>query len=246
MLSLPRSLEVKFTSLDLKSTDEAGEFEGYASLFDRADLGNDVVLRGAFKNSLAARGADGVRMLFQHEPSEPIGVWQELREDHRGLYVKGRLLPDVARSREVLALMRAGAVDGLSIGFRSKRAQRDTRTGVRRISELDLWEISIVTFPMQPAARVSAVKSRPFATRTPSPKEFERWLMHDAGLTRSEARAVMAAGLKGLAARRNAGMASSASGDQLSAGERPGAMERRDTRLIDTIRAAARLMQTGR
>ncbi len=229
MLSLPRPLEVKFTSLDLKSTDAAGEFEGYASLFDRADLGNDVVLRGAFKNSLAARGPDGVRMLFQHEPSEPIGVWLELREDQRGLYAKGRLLPEVGRSRDVLSLMRAGAVDGLSIGFRSKRARRDVKTGIRSIAEIDLWEISIVTFPMQPEARVSAVKARPFVTHTPTPKEFERWLMHDAGLTRSEARAVMAGGLKGLAARRNAGRSS------------PG-----DTRLIDTIRAAVRLMQPGR
>lgn len=229
MHSFPRPLEVKFISLDLKSTDEGGEFEGYAALFDRADLGNDVVLRGAFKDTLATRGADGVRMLFQHEPAEPIGVWQELREDSRGLYAKGRLLPEVARSREVLSLMRAGAVDGLSIGFRTRRAQRDAKTGHRRIAEIDLWEISVVTFPMQPEARVSAVKSRPFATHTPSPKEFERWLMHDAGLTRSEARAVMAGGLKGLAARRNAGRDLS---DEM--------------RLIETIRAATRLMQRAR
>ena len=95
------TIEAKFTALDLKSTDETGEFEGYASLFNREDLGHDVVLPGAFKQSLAARGADGVQMLFQHDPAEPIGVWEELREDARGLYAKGRLLPDVRRSREV-------------------------------------------------------------------------------------------------------------------------------------------------
>jgi HK97 family phage prohead protease len=97
-------------------------------------------------------------MLFQHDPASPIGVWQEVREDSRGLFVRGKLTIEVARAREVLALMRAGAVDGLSIGFRTVRGRTDARTGVRRLMEVDLWEISVVTFPMLPAARVSAVK----------------------------------------------------------------------------------------
>lgn len=224
----PASFEGKFTALDLKSTDANGEFEGYASLFNREDLGHDVVMPGAFKQSLAARGADGIRMLFQHDPAEPIGVWEELREDGRGLYAKGRLLPDVKRSREVLSLMRAGAVDGLSIGYRATRAQRDAKTGIRRITQIDLWEISIVTFPMLPEARVSTVKSRPFAAGTPTPREFERWLMRDAGLSRSEARAIMGQGLKGLTAKRNAGC-------QIND----------EARLIATIQAATRLIQSG-
>ncbi len=219
------AIEAKFTALDLKSTDEAGEFEGYASLFNREDLGHDVVLPGAFTHSLSARGASGVRLLFQHDPAEPIGVWEELREDGRGLYVKGRLLPDVARAREVLSLMRAGAVDGLSIGFRSTRAKRDAKTGIRSIAQIDLWEISIVTFPMLPEARITGVKARPFAGHTPTPREFERWLMRDAGLSRSEARALIGHGLKGLAAKRDAGGAASD-----------------DARLLATIRAATRLM----
>lgn len=220
--------EAKFTALDLKTTDDAGEFEGYASLFNREDLGHDVILPGAFKKSLDARGAGGVRMLFQHDPSQPIGVWVELREDARGLYAKGRLLPDVKRSAEVLSLMRAGAIDGLSIGFRAPPTPRDKKTGIRRIGEIDLLEISVVTFPMMPEARISAVKSRPFAKGTPTPREFERWLMHDAGFSRSEARAIIGYGLKGLVAKRSAGG--------------------RDTdavRLLSTIKAATRLMQHG-
>ena len=98
-------------------------------------------------------------MLFQHDPAAPIGVWRELREDARGLFVRGRLTTDVAKGREVLALMRAGAIDGLSIGFRTVRGKTDAKSGVRSLIEIDLWEISVVTFPMLPAARVSSVKS---------------------------------------------------------------------------------------
>ncbi len=124
-------------------------------------------------------------MLFQHNPSEPIGVWDQLREDVRGLYARGRLMPEVARAREVLALMRAGALDGLSIGFRAIKGRRDAKTGVRRLEKVDLWEISIVTFPLLPEARVAHVKARPFAHRPPTEREFERWLTQDAGLSRS-------------------------------------------------------------
>ncbi len=200
--ALPR--ESHFTALDLKSVADDGAFEGYASLFGREDLGRDVVLPGAFRDSLATRGASGVRMLFQHNPAEPIGLWETLAEDAKGLFVRGRLMATVARAREVLALMRAGAIDGLSIGFRTVKAHRDRLRGVRRIEKIDLWEISIVTFPLLPEARIATVKSRPFAHTTPSEREFERWLTQDAGLTRSEARAVLRAGFKGLAALRDA------------------------------------------
>jgi HK97 family phage prohead protease len=97
-------------------------------------------------------------MLFQHDPNEPIGSWTEIREDTRGLFVRGRLARDVRRAREVLSLMRGGALDGLSIGFRAVKARRDPATGVRRILEADLWEISVVTFPMLPEARIETVK----------------------------------------------------------------------------------------
>ncbi|WP_170937350.1 MULTISPECIES: HK97 family phage prohead protease [Rhodomicrobium] len=135
-----------------------GAFEGYASLFGAEDQSRDLVMPGAFRASLARRGAQNIRMLFQHDPAEPIGAWDEIREDARGLYVRGRLIEGVARAREILALLREGAIDGLSIGFRAQKALRDARTGQRRLVEIDLWEVSIVTFPMLPGARVSAVK----------------------------------------------------------------------------------------
>ena len=135
-----------------------GTVEGYASLFGVVDSARDMVMPGAFAQSLKARGLRRIPMLFQHDPAEPIGIWLELREDWRGLYARGRLIPDVVRGREVLALVRAGAVDGLSIGFRTTQARVDARTRVRRLHHVDLWEISIVTFPLLDGARVEAVK----------------------------------------------------------------------------------------
>jgi uncharacterized protein len=208
----PRSAlphEAKFTALDMKSVADDGAFEGYASIFGRQDLGRDVVMPGAFRDTLAARGPGGVRMLFQHNPAEPIGVWEALAEDAKGLFARGRLMPSVTRAREVLSLMRAGAIDGLSIGFRTVKAHRDRARGVRRIEKVDLWEISIVTFPLLPEARIATAKARPFAGRRPSEREFERWLTQDAGLTRTEARAVLRSGFKGLAALRDAATAPS-------------------------------------
>lgn len=136
-----------------------GEFEGYASLFDLPDLSRDVVEPGAFAACLDRRGPGGIRMLWQHDPREPIGQWLTLREDGRGLFVRGRLSLSVARAREVRALMRDGAVDGLSIGFRAVKARSDPRMRSRRLLEIDLWEISVVTFPLLPQARVAAVKA---------------------------------------------------------------------------------------
>jgi HK97 family phage prohead protease len=150
--------EFKFAGAELTEVEADGSFSGYASLFGETDLNRDVVQPGAFLKSIRRRGPSGIRMLFQHDPAAPIGVWEEVREDRRGLFVRGRLMPEVAKAREVLALMRAGAIDGLSIGFRTVRGRTDAKTGVRRLIEVDLWEISVVTFPMLPAARVSAVK----------------------------------------------------------------------------------------
>lgn len=197
--------EAKFIALDFKSVGTDGVFEGYASLFGREDLGRDVVVRGAFSESLKSRGARGVRMLFQHDPAQPIGVWDEISEDAKGLFARGRMLPDVSRAREVMSLMKAGALDGLSIGFKALKARRDAKSGVRRLEKIDLWEISVVTFPMLPDARIASVKTRPFAGVMPTERELEHWLTRDAGLTRLQARTLMRSGLKGLHALRDAG-----------------------------------------
>lgn len=157
---LPPEREVKFARADVKHVDADGTFSGYASIFGKEDMGRDVVMPGAFRDSLKKRGSSGIKLLFQHDPNEPIGVWQEIREDDRGLWVRGRLMQDVVRAREVLSLMRAGALDGLSIGFRTVEGSKDPTTGVRRLEKIDLWEISVVTFPMLPEARVDVVKRR--------------------------------------------------------------------------------------
>jgi HK97 family phage prohead protease len=150
-----------------------GSIEGYASLFGEIDASRDMVMPGAFNGSLRRRGLRRIPMLFQHDPAEPIGVWLELREDHRGLFARGKLIPEVLRARELLALLRAGTADGLSIGFKTMKARVDPRTRVRRLAEIDLWEISLVTFPLLAGARVQSVsvsaakengfRSRPFS-----------------------------------------------------------------------------------
>ena len=138
---------------------QAGGFEGYASVFDMVDRGRDRVLKGAFARSIRQRGPRGIKLLWQHDPSEPIGVLDHIREDGRGLHVRGRLLLNLNRAGEAYALMRAGALDGLSIGYRTILSDREAKTGVRRLLDVDLWEVSLVTFPMQEAARISAFKS---------------------------------------------------------------------------------------
>jgi len=135
-----------------------GSIEGYASLFGEIDQARDMVMPGAFAQTLRTRGLRRIPMLFQHDPAEPVGIWLELREDHRGLFARGRLIPEVMRARELLALLKAGASDGLSIGFKTVRAKIDPKTRVRRLTEVDLWEISLVTFPLLQDARVHSVK----------------------------------------------------------------------------------------
>ncbi|MCX7299289.1 MAG: HK97 family phage prohead protease [Rhodobacterales bacterium] len=156
-------LEHKFSRLggDVTVTDGTA-ISGYASLFGAADQGGDVVEKGAYAASLARLSAAGgrIKMLWQHDPAEPIGVWDEVREDARGLWVKGRILTDVARGREAAALIGAGAIDGLSIGYRTVRARKDDG-GRRSLLELELWEVSLVTFPMLPEARVAAKGDAP-------------------------------------------------------------------------------------
>lgn len=150
--------ERKALAFDFAGSAREGEFEGYASLFGVADEVGDAVLPGAFRRSLRVRGTGNIKLLYQHEAREPIGVWRDLHEDSSGLHVRGRLIEGVTRAREVLALMRAGALDGLSIGYQVVRARRDAKTGLRLLMELDLWEVSVVTFPLLRQARVTRVK----------------------------------------------------------------------------------------
>lgn len=132
--------------------DADGRFAGYASVFNRLDSGGDIVLPGAFAKSLETKRGR-IRLLFQHDPKEPVGTWETIAEDGHGLFVTGRLVPGVPRSDALRRLIADGALDGLSIGFRSVRASR--KAGTRLLHQIDLFEISIVTFPMMEAARIA-------------------------------------------------------------------------------------------
>ncbi|MEI9995699.1 MAG: HK97 family phage prohead protease [Rhizomicrobium sp.] len=136
------------------------EFEGYASLFHVADGAGDIVAPGAFARSLRSRPPARVRMLYQHFAHEPIGVWETIREDSRGLHVRGRLAVEVERAREVRELIAQGALDGLSIGFRTLRARRDAARGTRLLQEIELWEISVVTFPLLQGSAVTGIGTK--------------------------------------------------------------------------------------
>lgn len=190
------TFERKAIPFEVKA-DSEGRVEGYASRFGETDLGGDMVEKGAYAGSLST--GRKIKMLWQHDPFQPIGVWDELKEDETGLYVRGRILRSVAKGAEVASLIEAGAVDGMSIGYRTIKSERGPE-GARVLKELDLWEISMVTFPMLPSARVDAIKAAEMSRR-----EMEALLTQDAGLSRSVARSLMDGGLGAVKAMQDAG-----------------------------------------
>ncbi len=144
--------------MDALPIDEDGRFAGYASVFGQPDEGGDIVSPGAFRKSLGRRGKHRIRMLFQHDAKEVVGTWDRIVEDGFGLWVEGRLVPEVPRADALRRLIARGAIDGLSIGFRTVKASR--RQDYRLLIEVDLWEISIVAFPMMDRARIAAPIAR--------------------------------------------------------------------------------------
>ncbi|HWU03164.1 MAG TPA: HK97 family phage prohead protease [Novosphingobium sp.] len=147
--------------LELKLASDTGTISGYGSVFGLLDLGGDIVDPGAFTASLSAWRAKGMNipMLWNHDPSTPIGTWTDVAEDEKGLRVTGQLTKGVAKAAEARALIEAKAVRGLSIGYRTLEDSVDRKTGARHLKEVDLWEISVVTFPMLPQAQIAGVKS---------------------------------------------------------------------------------------
>lgn len=151
---------MKHAKISVSDVMEDGFISGYASLFDISDLSNDVIEKGAFAKSLTDENARHIKLLFQHDPDQPIGHWVSITEDDKGLYVQGRLTLDNAKAKDIHALVLSGAIEGLSIGFKTKRARKNSKTGARHILEAELWEISIVTFPMLPAACIDMAKGQ--------------------------------------------------------------------------------------
>lgn len=191
----------KFDSLfEVKFQAETGSFEGYASVFDVVDSARDRISRGAFAKSLADGRTEGrlPPLLWQHDAAQPIGAWREIYEDGHGLYVRGDLfVADIPRAREAYKLMRERVVNGLSIGYRVRQSHRDQKTGVRVLTDVDLLEISMVTFPANDSARIVRVKSALAAGSVPSEREVEAFL-RDAGMSRKLAKSLLADGYKSM------------------------------------------------
>jgi len=179
-------IDNEFDNLDMPcefkeiEQDDDGSFEGYASVFNNKDLGNDVIRRGAFLESISERSPKGIKLLYQHKSDEPIGVIDSLEEDTKGLKIKGRLAMGTQKGKEVFELMKIGALDSMSIGYRLKPDgyKYDPKDKKRIIKSVDLMEISLVTFPMNPKAKVTKVKLAQMNVR-----EIEHYLRDAGGMS---------------------------------------------------------------
>lgn len=177
---------------EVKAVDDEGIFTGYGSVFGNVDSYKEIVSPGAFADSLAEWKSAGKLppVLWQHRSGEPVGPYLEMNEDTHGLFVRGQLLVnDVVRAKEARALMKAKAVNGLSIGFVVREDSYDRVTGIRTLKKVDLWEVSIVTFPANPAAQVGTVKSAIDALEDLD--ALERYLCQAGGFSRNQAKAYL-------------------------------------------------------
>ena len=171
---------------EIKAENNKGIFTGYGSIFGNEDQGNDIMQKGAFTKSLVNRPVSKVKMLYQHKTDEPIGVFTDMYEDSKGLFVKGQLAMGTQKGREAYELLKMGALDGMSIGFRAdpeKQGYNESKRGTRTLKEVDLMEISLVTFPMNESALIETVKGNAKNIR-----EWEKILREAGGLSRTEAK----------------------------------------------------------
>ena len=202
-------LEHKRVVMIIDEITEDGTIRGYASIFGNVDKGGDIVAPGAFKKSIKARKGKVLPMLWNHDPGHPIGKWTVIEEDERGLKIEGRITPGVSKGAEVLAMVRDGVIDGMSIGYATIKADYDEVTGVRTLKEVELWEVSLVTFPMNTEATVQGVKALSIDdARDITERDWEDILTgkRDAiRLSRSTAQALMKGGLPAIRATRDAG-----------------------------------------
>lgn len=171
---------------EIKAISDDGLFSGYGSVANVVDSYKEIVAPGAFAESLQTRKPS---LLWQHRSGEPIGVYTTVKEDNVGLYVEGKLALKTARGAEAYELLKMGAISGLSIGFVSREDSYDKVTGIRTLKKVDLWEVSLVTFPANDAARVSTVKS---IETINSLSDAEAYLRDAGGLSRREALALVA------------------------------------------------------
>lgn len=212
-------------AFDIKKVSDSGKFEGYGSVFGNADHYRDVVMPGAFAKSLAA-WAQKERLppiLWQHNSAQPIGPFTHMAEDGTGLYCEGQLLvKDVQQAKEAYALMKSGTINGMSIGYNVVGQEYDGKTNVNQLTEVDLWECSIVTFPANTEATVTSVKALIANGELPTLSEFEDFLREAGNFSRSQAKAIAGRGLVVLLEQRDADV------------------EQVDTKMLDSVLALIR------
>lgn len=208
-------------ALEVKGLTDAGHFEGYASTFGERDLGGDIVIAGAFKKSILASGAKGVKMFADHNSTKRIGVWTDIAEDEKGLFVRGRLLLEKQDGKDAYIDLKEGVIDAMSIGYRPVDHSYDGRRKARLLKEVRLFEISLLPFGMNENARVTGFKS---AEELQTIREFEDALINGTlpALSAKEAKGLLAGGFRAIRSERDAGGAS----------EELAAMIRRNTQIL--------------
>ena len=191
-----KSMKKLTRPLKIKDISDDGSFSGYGSVFGNEDYYGEMVEKGAFAKSLKAKGPAGIKMLWQHRMDEPIGYYTTIEEDEKGLYVEGSLLiNDDPLARRAWSHLKAGSLDGLSIGYHAVKTRYEREDDLLVLLEVDLWEVSVVTFPVNPEALVSDVKTL---------RQFETFLRDDGGFSRSQAMAIAKHGFTGLKTQRDA------------------------------------------
>ena len=177
------TIEQKSLSLEVKATGEEGQIEGYGAVFGNRDSYGDIMVKGAFAETLKGRKP---KMLWQHNMLDPIGSWDEYYEDERGLYMKGRIAIKSTKGRDAYELVKAGAIDGLSIGYVTKDYEMEA--GARLLKKVDLFETSLVTIQANAAAMVTSVKNADV-------RDIEA-MFRQMNFSRSEAKAMASAAWK--------------------------------------------------
>lgn len=195
--------KVSNETFELKRGNESATLSGYASTFGNKDFTGDIVVKGAFAQTIREwkKKNKPLPLLYQHDSRMPIGKLTAMKEDDRGLYIEGTILETVDKGREVISLIEAGVLDSMSIGYMAKDFDYDLPKNVRNLKTIDLREVSVVTFPANDQATISGIKGELPKTI----REFEDFL-RDAGYSREQSKAIASAGFKGMDSERDAGV----------------------------------------
>ena len=196
-----KNMSVTFEVKSFETADGERKFSGYANTFDHLDRAGDITQKGAFTKSIKEHIANGTKplMLMHHDTSRPVGVWEKLVEDAKGLYVEGRLTKGVRDADEAYALLKDGALNSMSIGYKVIDDEYDMNKRANLLHEVSLFEISLVSIPANEQSTVMSVKSDDGVDT----RALEQ-VLRDAGLSRREAKILLSKGISGLTEQRDA------------------------------------------